>query len=318
MFHIVENRKWYFLLSAFVIIPGLLAMIYSTIATGLPFKPAIDFTGGSLWELKFDKTVEPLQLRTIFVNAGYPDTSVISTGSGNDLQVRSKPLDETARIKILDAIKSQISPNVQEVQFSSVGPTIGQEVTHAAVLAVIATSFVILLFLVVAFNKAPHPFRYGVSAVVAMIHDLIVTLGIFSIFSLFFGWEADALLLTAVLTVIAFSVQDTIVVFDRIRENVVKYRGEPFPRIVNRSLLETLHRSLAIHLTALFVMSAILIFGGATIKEFIAVLLIGVTTGTYSSIFNAAQILVGWEERDVLGLKAKAPAAPQRATSVPA
>jgi preprotein translocase subunit SecF len=192
---------------------------------------------------------------------------------------------------------------VTDVQFLSVGPTIGREVTQAATLAIIAASLAILAFLVIAFRKASHPVRYGVTAIIAMLHDLLVTLGIFSILSLIFGWEADALFLTALLTVIGFSVQDTIVVFDRIRENQPKYRGERFARVVDRSLLETLHRSLAIHLTALFVMAAILIFGGPTIKPFVAVLLVGVTTGTYSSIFNASQLLVAWDEHDLLGTK---------------
>jgi preprotein translocase subunit SecF len=306
MFHITENRKWYFLLSAIIIVPGLVAIIYAMATTGLPFRLAIDFTGGSLWELRFNQTVQPGDVRAIFVNNNAPDTLVTSLGDGKSVQVRSKPLDETERRKLLDSVKAQFG-DVSEVQFSSVGPSIGQEVTQAAVLAVIAASLVILGFLVIAFRKAPHPIRYGTAAIVAMVHDLFVLVGVFAIFSLLFHWEADALFLTAVMTVIGFSVQDTIVVFDRIRENLPKYRGESLARIVNRSILETLHRSVAIHLTSLFVLTAILLFGGGTIKQFVAILLIGVTTGTYSSIFNAAQILVGWEEKDLLGLHAVPP-----------
>lgn len=304
MYHIVENRKWYFLLSALIIIPGLIAMIYSVAAlpNHAPFRLAVDFTGGTLWELAFDQPAVPGDVRAVFVNAGYPDTQVTTLGDGKTAEVRTKELDEAARAKLLGDLKAKY-PAVTERQFSSVGPTIGAEVTQAASLAVIATSVVILGFLIIAFRRAPKPFRFGVSAIVAMLHDLLVTVGVFSIFSLLFGWEADALFLTAVLTVIGFSVQDTIVVYDRIRENLPKYRGEPLRRIVNRSLLETLHRSIAVHLTALFVMAAILIFGGPTIKPFIATLLVGVTTGTFSSIFNAPQIMVGWEEGDLLGLK---------------
>ena len=301
MFHIVENRRWYFLLSALVIVPGLLSMIYCMITFGAPFRVGIDFTGGSLWEVSFPQAVQSLAVRSVFVDNGYPDTLVTSVGDAKTVEIRTKPLDEVARQKLLKAMGDKVGP-VTELQFSSVGPTIGAEVTQAASLAVIAMAFVILGFMVVAFRKAPNPWRWGVSAIVAMIHDLLVTVGVFSILSLLLGWEADALFLTAVLTVLGFSVQDTIVVFDRIRENVPKYRGEPLRRVVDRSLLETLHRSLAIHLTALFVMAAILIFGGPTIKPFIAVMLIGITTGTYSSIFNASQILVGWDEGDVLGL----------------
>ena len=301
MFHIVENRKWYFLLSALVIVPGLIAMIYSLATFGTPFRLGIDFTGGTLWEVSFPQAVQPLEVREVFVQNGYADTLVTNVGDAQTAEIRTKPLDEAARQKLLKAMQEKFG-SVTEVQFSSVGPTIGAEVTQAASLAVVAMAFAILLFLILAFRRAPNPFRWGVSAVVAMLHDLLVTFGVFSILSLLLGWEADALFLTAVLTVLGFSVQDTIVVFDRIRENVPKYRGEPLRRIVDRSLLETLHRSLAVHLTALFVLAAILIFGGATIKPFIAVMLIGITTGTYSSIFNASQILVGWDEGDVLGL----------------
>jgi preprotein translocase SecF subunit len=302
MFHIVESRRWYFLLSALVIVPGLIAMIYSLVTFGAPFRLGIDFTGGSLWDVSFPQPVQSLDVRAVFVENGYPDTLATSVGDTKTAEIRTKPLDEVARQKLLKAMQAKFG-SVNEIQFSSVGPTIGAEVTQAASLAVVAMAFAILVFLILAFRRAPNPIRWGVSAVVAMIHDLLVTMGAFSILSLFLGWEADALFLTAVLTVLGFSVQDTIVVFDRIRENVPKYRGEPLRRVVDRSLLETLHRSLAIHLTALFVMAAILIFGGATIKPFIAVMLIGITTGTYSSIFNASQILVGWDEGDVLGLR---------------
>ncbi len=307
MVQLVERRKWYFLLSALIIIPGLVAMIYSTITTGLPFKLAIDFTGGAIWELQFDQAVQPAVLREVFVDAGYSDTTVTTLGDGLMAQVRLKSIDETEKVALISAVKARFGEDVAEVQFSSVGPAIGREVTQAAVLAVIAASLAILAFLVVAFRKVSHPFRYGVSAIAAMIHDILVTAGVFSICSLVFGWEADALFLTAILTVIGFSVQDTIVVFDRIRENSPKnspkYRGESFGAIANRSLLETIHRSLATQLNALFVMAALLLFGGATIKQFIAVMFYGLISGTYSSIFNAVPILVGWEERDLFGTR---------------
>ncbi|PKO21681.1 MAG: hypothetical protein CVU38_13440 [Chloroflexi bacterium HGW-Chloroflexi-1] len=222
MVQLVERRKWYFLLSALIIIPGLVAMIYSTITTGLPFKLAIDFTGGAIWELQFDQAVQPAVLREVFVDAGYSDTTVTTLGDGLMAQVRLKSIDETEKVALISAVKARFGEDVAEVQFSSVGPAIGREVTQAAVLAVIAASLAILAFLVVAFRKVSHPFRYGVSAIAAMIHDILVTAGVFSICSLVFGWEADALFLTAILTVIGFSVQDTIVVFDRIRENSPK------------------------------------------------------------------------------------------------
>jgi preprotein translocase SecF subunit len=308
MYRIVEHRRWYFLLSVLIIVPGLIAMIYSTATIGRPFKVAIDFTGGAIWELSFDQPVLPAELRQVFVDGGFGDTAVTTLGDGKNAQIRLKPIDEAQKIALMTAVKAKYGANVREVQFALVGPAIGNEVTQAAFLAVFAASIAITAFLVIAFRKVPHPGRYGVSAVIAMVHDILVTLGIFSIISLLLGWEADALLLTALLTVLSFSVQDTIVVFDRIRENTAKYRGEAFSVIANRSLLETLHRSLATQLNALFIMAAILLFGGATIRQFIAVMFFGLISGTYSSIFNAVPILVGWEERNLLGTAAESAA----------
>ena len=307
MYRIVEHRKWYFLISLLIIVPGLLAMIYSTATTGKPFKVAIDFTGGAIWELNFDKAIQPADLRQIFVDAGLNDTAVTTLGDGKTAQVRLKPVDDDQKLSLMQAMKVKFGQSITETQFALVGPAIGSEVTQAAVVAVFAAAIAITLFLVVAFRKVAHPFRYGVSAIVAMLHDILVTMGIFAIFSLLFGWEADALLLTAILTVISFSVQDTIVVFDRIRENSGKYRGEAFGLIADRSLLETLHRSLATQLNALFMMGALLLFGGPTIRQFVAVMFFGLISGTYSSIFNAVPILVAWEERDFLGTKKRQP-----------
>jgi preprotein translocase SecF subunit len=168
-------------------------------------------------------------------------------------------------------------------------------VTRAAFIAVAFAAIAILAFIVFAFRNVPHPLRYGVCAIAAMIHDILVTVGFAAIMGYFANWEVDALFLTALLTVIGFSVQDTIVVFDRIRENNVRHRNENFETIANRSLLETISRSLTTQLSAIFIMVAILVFGGATIKQFIAVMLIGLISGTYSSIFNAVPLLVTWE-----------------------
>jgi preprotein translocase SecF subunit len=305
MFHIVEKRRWYFLVSALVILIGLAVMIYNTATTGTPFRLAIDFTGGSLWQLQFDRAVPPAELRQIFVDSGIEDPAVTTLGDGTALQVRLQPIDEVQKLELFDTLKASF-PSVSELQFSSVGPAIGQEVTNAALLAILAAAVVILGFMVFAFRKVPHPIRYGTVAIVAMFHDLLLTLGLFSIVSLVLGWQADALFLTALLTVMSFSMQDKIVVFDRIRENAPKYRGESFTSIANRSIMETIHRSLATQLNAIFIMVSILLFGGATIKQFIAVMLVGLLSGTYSSIFIAVPMLVGWTERDWLGKKVAA------------
>ena len=157
-------------------------------------------------------------------------------------------------------------------------------------------------FIVLAFRRVPNAIRYGVCAIVAMLHDILIMMGVISLAGIFWGWEVDALFLTAVLTVVGFSVQDSIVMFDRIRENIPKHLGEPYETIVNRSVIETIHRSLATQLNAFFVMIAILLFGGVTVKQFIAVLLIGLISGTYSSIFIAVPLLVEWEKRTLARL----------------
>jgi preprotein translocase SecF subunit len=302
MFRIVEKRRLYFLASGIVIIIGLAAMLYSIATTGSPFKLAIDFTGGSIWQLQFDRQVAPEELRAVFVASGIEDPAITTLGDGAALQVRLGPIDEEQKVRLFDAVKGQY-PSVSELQFSSVGPAIGREVTQAAFLAILAAAVVILGFMVFAFRKVAHPVRYGTVAIVAMFHDLLLTLGLFSLVSLVLGWQADALFLTALLTVMSFSMQDKIVVFDRIRENSPKYRGESFASIANRSIMETIHRSLATQLNAIFIMVSVLLFGGATIKQFIAVMLVGLLSGTYSSIFIAVPMLVGWTEKDWFGRK---------------
>jgi len=298
LYNIVEKRGWYFLLSALVILPGLVAMIYSTITYGSPLRLSIDFTGGSFWELRFEQPVQPTEVRDVFTEAGLGDTVVQTVGDGRTVVVRLKTIDNETKIALRQNLEGRFGP-ATELQFRSVGPTVGREVTRAATVAIVVAALAILGFIIVAFRRVPHPFRFGICAIIAMIHDILVTTGLFAIAGLVLGWEADALFLTALLTVIGFSVQDTIVVFDRIRENTPKRRGESFETIVNRSLLETIHRSLATQLNAIFIMVAILFFGGATIKQFIATMLVGLISGTYSSIFNAVPLLVVWEQGDL-------------------
>jgi preprotein translocase subunit SecF len=298
MFDIVGKRYWYFTFSVVLIVLGIVAMIISTVQYGTPLKMSIDFTGGALLELRFDSPVSPSEVRQVFVDRGYGDTTVQTTADGRTALIRSKPLDTTEKVALVAELTQKFGPS-EELRFESVGPTIGREVTRAATVATIAAALVILVFIIFAFRKVPKAGRYGVCAIVAMFHDLLVASGFVALMGVIAGWEVDALFLTAILTVIGFSVQDTIVVFDRIRENIPKRRGEPFEVVVNRSLLETLHRSLATQLNAIFVLIAVLLFGGATMKQFVVVLLVGLISGTYSSIFNAVPLLVVWENGEV-------------------
>jgi preprotein translocase SecF subunit len=301
MFDIVGKRKWYFLISALIILPGIVGMIYSTAAYGTPVRVGIDFTGGTLFVLKFSEPVREEAIRDVFTQYGFNNPEVRGLGAAqeNTWQIRTGYADAVTVADIQNSLAEQVAALDREgSSFDAVSPAVGGEVTRTAAVAIFVAAVVILGFIWWAFRRIPNAHRYGICAIVAMVHDLLVAVGVFSLLGIFLGWEADALFLTAVLTVTGFSVQDKIVVFDRIRENVPKRRGEPFSTVVNRSILETLHRSLATQLNAIFVMIAILFFGGASIKQFVAILIISILTGTYSSIFNAVTLLVAWEEGD--------------------
>lgn len=302
MFSIVQKRRWFFLLSALVIVPGLLVMIYSTLTTGRPFRLGIDFVGGSIYEIKFTEPgATEENIRAAF--SAFGDDNVIiqrlGTPEEHRWSVRGGFREEEPTQQIIEALGALAPVDRGSIRIEQVSATVGQEVTQAAIFAVIVASLVITGFIVLAFRQVPNAFRYGVCAIAAMFHDLLVVLGVMSLAGLLFGWEVDALFLTAVLTVVGFSVQDTIVLFDRIRENIPRYLGEPYETIVNRSILETIHRSLATQLNAFFVMAAILLFGGETIKQFIAILFVGLLSGTYSSIFTAVPLLVSWEKGEI-------------------
>lgn len=296
MFDIVGKRYWFFALSLLVIIPGLVSIGIHWAQTGQPLPLAIDFTGGSLMELQFKNPTSPIQpgdIEAILAADGF-ESSLVQTSGPDTLVIRTKEMDQAAKTKIQDGLRNRYGAFVEQ-RFDSVGPAVGAEVSRTAVLAVFAAAVGILIYLWFAFRQVPNAFRYGTAAVIAMFHDVFVVLGLESIFGFAFGWQVDSLFLTALLTVIGFSVHDTIVVFDRIRENMIRHRGEAFNVIVNHSIIQTLDRSINTQLTVMFTLLAMVLFGGVTIRHFVTILLLGVFSGSYSSIFNAASILVVWE-----------------------
>jgi SecD/SecF fusion protein len=308
---IVGQRKLYFVFSMITILLGIGAMVASFVDYGSPLKLSVDFTSGSLMELQFAETVPPEDVRQVFANYQYvdPETNVPIEFKDTDVTtaeqlgqetilIRSKFLQEDIHTEILQEIRTEIG-DFTELRFDSVGPAIGQEVGRAGGFAVLIASIAILLFLMFAFRLVANPFRYGMAAVVAMAHDILVTAGVFALCGIFLGWEVDALFLTAILTVIGYSVHDTIIVFDRLRENVPLRRGESFEVVCNRSILETLNRSIVTSLSTMFVVISILVFGGSTIQQFVAILLLGIVSGTYSSIFIAVPLLVAWETGEI-------------------
>jgi preprotein translocase subunit SecF len=295
---VVGKRKWFFLFSALIMVPGIVFLLVGGLRLG------IDFTGGTIWEIKFvqpTKAIESQEARDVFVALGYDEVAV-QTAAGDVLLVRLRELKDASPEKnaLTQALEAQYGPIDQKAsQLQSVGPTVGASISQRAIIAVALASAGILLYLAYAFRSAPHPFRYGVCAILAMLHDVIIVLGIFAILGYFFDIEIDALFVTALLTVIGFSVHDTIVVFDRIRENVGRRAGVDFTDIVNYSLVQTMVRSINTSLTVVFTLLALYLFGGETIKNFILALLLGIVSGTYSSIFNASLLLVVWERREL-------------------
>ncbi len=293
MLNIVGRRYWYFALSLFLIVPGFIALAL----WGLPM--AIDFTGGSLLEVRFESGSPPMpsEVVELYGDIGVGDALVQSAGTA-DIVARSKPLDEHAKIQIVSEMEARFNGPITILRFESVGPSVGAEVAQRAASAVGLAALGILAYITYAFRGVTHALRYGIAAIIAMLHDVAIVIGIEAILGHYLGWEVDALFLTALLTIIGFSVHDSIVVFDRIRENQRIYRRLDFETLVNHSIVQTLDRSINTQLTVMLTLLALLLFGGVTTRHFVSILLIGVFSGTYSSIFNAAPILVVWENRE--------------------
>jgi preprotein translocase subunit SecF len=306
MSNIVRLRYVWLAISLLTIIPGAIFLAL------FGLRLSIDFAGGALWDVRFiERSRDQLNtdaVAAVFTAQGFEGARVQFT---NELSgtvelpaalVRTPALStenpEEQTRQVLDALRAEYG-QVQLVGQQTVGNTVSQESTRSAAIAVAAASTVILIYLTLAFRRAPHPIRYGICAILAMLHDVLVVIGVAAILGYFIGLEVDALFLTALLTVISFSVHDTIVVFDRIRENLINRRqGETFEDIVNHSIVQTIPRSINTQLTTLFTLTALLLFGGESIFNFVLILMIGLLSGTYSSIFNAAQLLVIWENRE--------------------
>lgn len=292
--NIIGKKYWYFILSGLVIIPGVISLFL------FGLRLSIDFTGGTLLEFRVKKVESRINQDDIkkIVNEQGVEVGSIQTSGENTYLLRMKPIDQAQNEKIKKAIGDKLG-QIEELRFETVGPVIGKELTQKALWAIGIASAAIVLYIAWAFRKVPKPassWRFGVCAIVALLHDILVVVGIFSLLGHFLKVEVDSLFVTALLTVIGFSVHDTIVVFDRIRENLKKMAGVSFAQVVNDSILQTLNRSLNTSLTVVFVLSALILFGGQTLKWFIVALLIGIVSGTYSSIFNASPLLVVWHE----------------------
>jgi preprotein translocase subunit SecF len=293
MIDIVKRRYLYFGISLLVIVPGMIALMI----WGLPL--AIDFKGGSLLDIRFESGIvpPPADVTALYAANGFND-SIVQTSGNNGLVIRSLDMSDATRNQLVSEMEKRFGGPITVQRFETVGPSVGQEVATRAAGAVGLAALGILLYITYAFRGVSHAFRYGISAIIAMLHDVAVVIGVEAILAHFLGWEIDSLFLTALLTVIGFSVHDTIVVFDRIRENANVYRRLPYETVVNHSIVQTLVRSINTQLTVMLTLLALALFGGITIRHFVVILLVGVFSGTYSSIFNASPILVVWENRE--------------------
>ncbi len=298
--NLVAKRHWFYLLSAIIIVPGIISLL---IPPSLYL--GIEFTGGSTISVEFEAPVTHAQVREVMNKLGHSEAE-IQTAGANSYFIRTTTLREanvqTGASSEQDVIKQAFGglATVSHMEVASVSGVVAKDTVRNAFIAVVIASIAILLYITYAFRHVPNPVRFGTTAVIALIHDVLVVTGIFSILGKMpVHMEINAMFITGLLTVIGYSVHDTIVVFDRIRENSARLPGERLERVINISILETLGRSLNTSLTVVFTTLALLLLGGESIRGFLLVLLIGIVTGTYSSICVASQLLMSWESGEI-------------------
>jgi preprotein translocase subunit SecF len=291
MLKILNYYKYLFAFSGIILLAGIISLAVFGLRLG------IDFKGGTVTELAFTQNYNIDQVRSV-VEGENLGTFQLQTSGDKGIIIRTGTLEKEKHDALLEKIKSQIG-DYEEKRFDSIGPVVGEELKKDAIYQLILVSLGIVFYIAYAFRKVARPitsWQFGVAAIIALVHDLLIVLGIFSLLGHFHGVEIDSLFVTAMLTVLGFSIHDTIVVFDRVRENLKIYAGQSIEFVVNHSITQTLVRSLNTSLTVLFVLLALLLFGGETIRYFVLALFIGIIAGTYSSIFVAAPILVLWQQ----------------------
>ncbi len=288
MIDIVGNRKWFFLISIFLLVPGIISML----AVG--FNLGIDFSSGTVMTLRFNPTVEQSALRQQMSQLGYEDATIQKTSDG-DFLVRTKDINSDQKIALIDGLKKGLNGDVTIRDFATVSPLVANEVARNAAIAVLVASVFMILYIAFAFRHMPNPFKWGFSAVIALLHDVLIVMGVFSILGWLVGYQVDSMFIVAMLTIVGFAINNTCVVYDRIRENVRKGISKDFATTVNSSILETIARCINTSLTVILTCLALYLFGGVTIQQFIMALMVGVLVGIYDSIFVAGPLLVLWE-----------------------
>ena len=300
MIDVVGKRAWYFLFSALIILPGLVFLIAPPgwLSGDSGLKAGIDFSSGSILIGSFDRDVSEALIQQRLDQLDHPEALIQKTG-GRSFQIRTTLLDDGEREAIERDLESSLGLDRSKVEFASVSPIVAAETVRTAFYSVAAASVFILLYVWYAFRRVPKAYRYGISAILALVHDVIIVLGVFAILGKVIGMEVNSMFIVGILIVAGYSVNDTIVVFDRIRENVSRSPDRDLGAVVNQSIMGTIGRSLNTSLTTLFVLLAMLLIGGPSIRGLLLVVAIGAVVGTYSSIFIASQFLVMWDRGDL-------------------
>ena len=287
--NIIGKRYWFFLISGILLLAG----IVSLALFGL--EPSIEFSSGTIMTVGFEQTVPQADLKLEVANLGYTNAQIQTTGEGNFL-VRLPDLNTAARDTLETGLTAKFG-TMKVSDFESVSPLVAAETTRNATIATLAATIGILLYLTWAFRKMPNPFRWGMSAIVALLHDILLVVGLFSLLGHFLGWQIDLMFVTGVLAVLGFSDNNIVVIYDRVRENMLMGKGGgDFETVVNNSVNETMARSLNTNLAALFPIAALLLFVGASIQNLLVVLLVGIIVGTYDAVCVAPSLLVVWQK----------------------
>jgi len=288
MFDIIGKRFKFFLISGIVILIGIISLL----TFGL--KPGIEFSSGTLLTVDFEQTVAQDELGQKLADLGYTDVIIQHTGAG-DFLIRTHELSDQERAQLLAALEAKFG-GLTQPEFSTISPMIAKETMRTAAIAVVLAAIGILLYVTWAFRRMPKPFHYGTCAIIALLHDVLVALGVFSILGGILNWQIDLMFITGILAVIGYSVNNIVVIFDRIRENLKMGVSADFEVIVNNSLVETLGRSINTSWTTLITILALFFFVGASIQNFVVVLMIGIIAGTFDAICIAPTLLVVWDK----------------------
>ena len=299
MIDLVGKNRWFFLASWILVAIGIISLLISQIQLGAPLRLGIDFTGGTSMMLRVSPAEEVTlaQLREEMAELGYEKARIQDAREGNFIAYTREITSEEAGT-LAERLGTELGTQVEIVDYYLVSETVAVRTAANALIAVIVAAVAMLFYIVWAFRRMPSPFRWGTCAIVALIHDVFIIVGVFSLLGLLAEVAIDALFITGLLAVVGYSINNTVVIFDRIRENMSRHISPDFAQTVNSSLVETVARCLNTALTTVFVLLALLLFGGATIHYFVLVLLLGVIIGTYSSLCISSQLLVVWEKRD--------------------